>query len=210
MIFMHGNKTKKGVEIMKTLVIYDITGHIIQQNSGNVYKPQGIPFLEIEIPEGKILKSINTTKEPHEPVYRDITEINPDICTMEELKVYLIAKSKENLENYLATHPVTSKCHGGKEKQYSITKDKQVLLANMILMCQAAAQSGTEYQPSWNAAGEPCSYDWTVQELLQLAFEAEAVVRPLISHQQTIEAEINTASTKEDALAISVEFGESL
>lgn len=57
---------------MQTLAVYDTTGRIIYQGQGAMYEPVGMPFLWIEIPAGKILKSIDTTKEPHEPVYEDL------------------------------------------------------------------------------------------------------------------------------------------
>lgn len=122
------------------------------------------------------------------------------------LKTQLIAKSKDNLEAYLVGNPITSSCHGGVAKQYTITKDKQALLTQMILITQVAINAGAEYQPSWNAQGEACTYDWTIAELQQLAFEIEAVVRPLVSHQQSIEADINNAETKEEVLAVNIEF----
>lgn len=125
------------------------------------------------------------------------------------LKAQLIAKSKENLEAYLASHPITSSCHV-EEKQYTITKDKQSLLTQEIVVAQMAAQAGINYQTSWNAAGEACTYDWKITELQQLAFEMVVMVKPLVSHQQSMEAQINTATTKEDALAVNIEFGESL
>jgi hypothetical protein len=191
---------------MEYLVIYDNTGKIYYQVSGDVAEPVGLNFMRVEIPEGKYLKSIDTSVTPHEPVFRDTMGIDIDTCTLEELKAYQINKSKESLEKYLEGNPITSTCHGGIEKLYTITKDKQSLLTQMILMCQMAVQAGAEYQPSWNAQGEPCSYDWALTELQQLAFKAEAVVRPLVSHQQTMEAQINTATTKEDILSISIEF----
>ena len=63
-----------------------------------------------------------------------------------------------------------------------------------------------KYQPSWNAVGEPCSYDWTINELKQLAAEIEAVVRPLVSKQQTMEVEIKAATTIEGAKDINLSF----
>lgn len=57
---------------MKTLVIYDTSGKIFFQAQGSVQEPSGIPFLWLEIQSGKTLKSIDTTKTPHEPVYEDI------------------------------------------------------------------------------------------------------------------------------------------
>lgn len=191
---------------MEVLVIYDTTGRIIYQASGDVYEPVGVPSIRVAVPNGKRLVSVDTAKEPHEPVFADIMGIDPDTATLEQLKDYQITKSKENLEAYLLANPITSSCHGEVEKQYSITKEKQALLTQEIAIVQMAIQAGIEYQPSWNAAGEPCTYDWTLEELKQLAFEAVTVVKPLISHQQTIEAQINAAQTKEEVLAVSIEY----
>lgn len=63
-----------------------------------------------------------------------------------------------------------------------------------------------KYQPSWNASGEPCTYDWTLNELKQLAAEIEAVVRPLISRQQTMEVEIKSATTIDEVNGVSLSF----
>ncbi|OOM78622.1 hypothetical protein CLPUN_18490 [Clostridium puniceum] len=64
---------------MKTLILYDNTGYIYLQirDSENRLPQGGIQFLEIEIPEGKTLKSIDVTVTPNVPVYEDIplTEI---------------------------------------------------------------------------------------------------------------------------------------
>lgn len=141
---------------------------------------------------------------------KEIAALNPDInldtCSLDELKVYQITKSKKALEIYLEANPITSDCHGGIEKQYSITKEKQALLTQEIAIVQMAIQTGIEYQPSWNAADEPLTYDWTLEELKQLAFEVVTLVKPLVSHQQTIEANINAAQTKEEVLAELIEY----
>lgn len=55
---------------MNTLVIYDSTGYIINQMAGDVREPIGIPFMWVEIPEGKRLVSIDT--ENHTPVFQEI------------------------------------------------------------------------------------------------------------------------------------------
>jgi hypothetical protein len=58
---------------MKTLIIYDDTGYIYFQMSGNYKVPQGsIQYLEIEIPNEKILKSIDVSVDQHKPIYEDI------------------------------------------------------------------------------------------------------------------------------------------
>ncbi len=137
-------------------------------------------------------------------------QVNPTIdiktCTLVELKAWQINQSKKNLETYLESNPIKSSARGETQKYYSITREKQSLLTQMILVTQLAIQSGVEYQPSWNAAGEACTYDWKIEELQQLAFEIEAVVRPLVSHQQTMEAELNASETKEAVMAISITF----
>lgn len=57
---------------MNTLVIYDSTGYIISQMAGNIREPVGIPFMWVEIPEGKRLVNIDTTRAEHEAVFEDI------------------------------------------------------------------------------------------------------------------------------------------
>lgn len=54
---------------MKTLIIYDAKGTIIVQQYGTYSLPVGIPYLEIEIPDGKYVSAIDTTKEVHSPIY---------------------------------------------------------------------------------------------------------------------------------------------
>jgi hypothetical protein len=63
---------------MLYLIIYDETGKIYYQTAGDVQEPSGLPFLWIEIPEGKLLKSINTEVTPHEPVFEDLPKSELD------------------------------------------------------------------------------------------------------------------------------------
>lgn len=63
-----------------------------------------------------------------------------------------------------------------------------------------------DFHISWNAVGEPCTYDWTLEELYLLSAEIEQVVRPLISKQQQMEAAINRAISKSDVNSISISF----
>ena len=49
------------------VAIYDTTGYIYF--CGDVSKtPEGIPYMESDVPEGKSLTSITTGVEPHKPV----------------------------------------------------------------------------------------------------------------------------------------------
>lgn len=131
---------------------------------------------------------------------------DPTKMSLDDAIEYLAQESKKELSTYLEDHPITSTVHGGVETKYSITREKQNMLTSMILMTQMATQAGLEYQPSWNATNEPCTYDWNVEELQQLAVQIEATVRPLISLQQTIESNIRKATTVEDAIKAAVRF----
>lgn len=122
------------------------------------------------------------------------------------IKAERTAQSKQNLKQYLETCKLSSACHKGIEKQYSMTSEKQQHLANMILTATMAAQAGIPYQPSWNAAGEECTYDWTIGELQQLAMEMEGAVRPLVSKQQRMEVSIQEADSLDELGAIDISF----
>jgi len=128
--------------------------------------------------------------------------LDEDELDLEGLKDYRIATSKVNLANYLATNTVKSTAHAGVEAEYSMTQEKQSQLMAVIMM----ASLNPEYTPSWNATGEVCTYDWTLDELQALAADIEAVVRPLVSKQQEIEVEIRNAETIEAVKAIDITF----
>ena len=76
----------------------------------------------------------------------------------------------------------------------------------MILLASTANANGVSYQPSWNAVGQPCTYDWTVAELQQLAMEIETVVRPVVSQQQKIEMEIRNSENMEALQAVNITY----
>lgn len=132
--------------------------------------------------------------------------IDINTCTLEDLKKWQIRLSNENLSAHLYKNPVFSTCHNPEGAYYSITSDKQTYLAQMIMVTQMAMQNNIPYQPSWNESGKPCTYDWTLEQLSQLAFEIESVVRPLINKQQLIEQQIKECETKEEVLEVDVEF----
>jgi hypothetical protein len=137
-------------------------------------------------------------------------QVNPyseiDNMSIEELREYKIYLSRLLLEEHIEGNPILSSCHKEIEKYYSINKDKQVFLSQMIAIVQMAIANNIEYQPSWNATGEECTYDWTIEELTQLAFEIELVVRPLISKQQSYEHLIKNMTTKEELLGFEISY----
>lgn len=63
---------------MKTLITYDNQGYIISNITGSYRVPTGIPFIEVEIPNGKQIKytdgiGVDVSKTPHEVILEDIT-----------------------------------------------------------------------------------------------------------------------------------------
>lgn len=134
------------------------------------------------------------------------TEPDPSQMTLDELKVYLVSQSKANLNTFLENNPISSSCHGGVAALYTCTLEKQQLLNNAIALCEIHNKLGDDYTPSWNAHGQECTYDWTLNELIVLAIQIEAVVKPLISAQQSMEAKINVATTTEEAMAVNITF----
>lgn len=69
---------------MRTLIIYDNQGYILSAYSGfpEPREPQGVPYLWVDIPEGKQLKitdgvGVDVSVTPHQAILEDIppTEI---------------------------------------------------------------------------------------------------------------------------------------
>lgn len=67
---------------MKTLIIYDEQGYIISNITGSYRVPTGVPYLEVEIPQGKQIKytngiGVDVSVTPHQVILEDIplTEI---------------------------------------------------------------------------------------------------------------------------------------
>ncbi|HBJ1646024.1 hypothetical protein FDB41_14795 [Clostridium botulinum] len=81
---------------MKTLIIYDNTGYILMQQTGSYRVPEGgVQYLELEIPTGKMVKSINVDKK--EAILEDIPK-----SQMELLKEELSQNTKEMAKKDLA------------------------------------------------------------------------------------------------------------
>ena len=57
---------------MNMLVIYDQEGYIISQMSGSVREPVGVPFMWVDVPEGKYLESIDVSGTEHIPIFADL------------------------------------------------------------------------------------------------------------------------------------------
>lgn len=122
--------------------------------------------------------------------------VNEEGMTLEEYKEYKIGKTKKDLNMFLAANPLVSKAHAGVEGVYSITKEKQDLMTSNYLTYTIKKQVSPELAVlTWNEAGKECEV-WEEQEFIQLVMEIEARVKPLVSYQQTVEAQIREASDK--------------
>ncbi len=67
---------------MKTLIIYDNTGKIYYQASGDITEPTGIPFLWVENPDGQYVSSIDISGETPTAVYA--TTPVSDLTTLQD------------------------------------------------------------------------------------------------------------------------------
>lgn len=64
----------------KTLIVYDNEGFILSQMQGSsLREPVGVPFIWVEVPQGKYLVSIDTTGEEHLPIFEDLPKSETDI-----------------------------------------------------------------------------------------------------------------------------------
>ena len=154
------------------------------------------------------VKSLGTkVVELGEALAEATAPFDPHSLDLAGAKEYQVKQSELALENYLANHPVKSSVHGEKEAYYSCTLLKQQLLTQAIALAQMAVQtSNKDYKISWNATGEECTYDWTLEELVQLSFEFDAYVRPYVSAQQELENDILACSTVDEVLAVEIDY----
>ena len=81
----------------KTLIIYDLNGTLISNPITGFYAiPKGIPYLEVEVPEGKYVKSVNV--ETKEAVYGDIPLTETEILRN---KISILEQNNQELREEL-------------------------------------------------------------------------------------------------------------
>lgn len=90
---------------MKTLVFYDNNGKIFCMTTGTYEIPDGgIQYLETEIPEGKMLVSVDVSNpDNHTPVFKDIPEdeTSKRISELEEENMALALTIDDILTNVI-------------------------------------------------------------------------------------------------------------
>lgn len=112
-----------------------------------------------------------------------------------------ITQSKQELALYLQNNPLQFT----DGKFYSVTKEKQTLLANALQVYQMKVQAGLPATLKWNATGEECT-EWTLEELTALALAIAEYVEPLVTHQQALEVQIRNATTLEELEGIEISY----
>ena len=56
---------------MKTLIIFDNTGRIYYMASGDVIEPRGLPFLWVEVPDGKYIAGVDVSGDEAVAILED-------------------------------------------------------------------------------------------------------------------------------------------
>ena len=70
---------------MQTLIIYDIEGYLISVRNGEPAprEPIGVPFMWVEIPEGKRITGVDVSVTPHQPIFEDLPPTEVDLLRIE-------------------------------------------------------------------------------------------------------------------------------
>jgi len=61
--------------MIEALVVYDSTGYIIHQEFGGAARePVGVPFLKVEIPNGKYVSGVDVSEETPKVILKDMAK----------------------------------------------------------------------------------------------------------------------------------------
>lgn len=91
---------------MRALIIHDNTGYVLSIKQGGAPEPRepiGVPFLWVEIPEGKQLKitdgiGVDVSVTPHQAILEDIPPTEIDLLKAENENIRLeMARSNTEL-----------------------------------------------------------------------------------------------------------------
>lgn len=77
---------------MKTLIIYDEQGYIISNITGSHRVPTGVPYLEVEIPQGKQIKytngiGVDVSVTPHQVILEDVPPSEMELLKTENQQI---------------------------------------------------------------------------------------------------------------------------
>ena len=74
------------METIRTLVTYDTTGYVLDQRSGAVREPVGIPFIWVDVPTGGYITSVDVSVTPNvatiaEPPVSHMIQLQSDVVS---------------------------------------------------------------------------------------------------------------------------------
>lgn len=173
------------------------------------YKP--IKEIRPENIEGLTLLETYEETETEIVVTYVINNTDNYLNSLRDQKIY---ESKENLVNYLASHPLKSTVKDGVERLYTVTQDKQNRLTDIITtylnLSMPYILSDTEIPDDiktiyWNCAGHVYT-KWTYEEICKLKKEIDAYVLPLVSMQQHIEVVLYGLPTQAEIKNLNIEY----
>lgn len=130
---------------------------------------------------------------------------NIDDMTLEDVQAMRIKQSKEELAEWLETHPLVSSVHGGEEGTYSVTQEKQALLVSQYTSYILEKQVNPEAVITWNESGKECAV-WSEGEIVQLICEIKSYVYPRVSKQQAYECDIKEMASKDEVMALKFDY----
>lgn len=121
------------------------------------------------------------------------------------LKKKKIEESKYNLSVFLNENPLYSFSHNNNAAYYTVTLEKQILLASKITNYKMQEEIGLNPTILWNATGQELE-PWTIEECVTLLNEMINYVTPYIQKQQEIEIKINNSTNYENVLDIIINY----
>lgn len=163
-----------------------------------------VTMVRIYEEEYRVLRELLDAGEtPVEPEPEPEPEPDTDEETLAWAKKKKIELSKSKLAEFLELNPIVSTAHGGVEGTYSVTEEKQQLMALNYTTYQIKKVSGMDAVLTWNETGKECEV-WEEAEYVQLVIEIEAYVKPMVSAQQSFEKHIQEATTLKEVDEIEI------
>lgn len=197
--------SKNIVEIIGDFPIQDLGFTLSRVNQNDNWDYSSFTTIYRELDDGAQFSNDGS-------IYVEPEIIEPKEPTEEELQAIFksnkerkIIESKQLLAEYLELHPLISNCHNNIEAQYSVTAEKQSLMANNYLTYTIAKQSGLDATLTWNATGQECEI-WTEEEFVTLVLQISEYVKPLVALQQSYEVQINKCESQEELDAIEIAY----
>lgn len=88
---------KGGILIMQMVrVIYDLKGKILLTQQGpNVYTPQGVPYMDVQLEDGSYIESMDTSINPHRAVIKTTPDPYGDIKRQIQSCIDQVAQTRQ-------------------------------------------------------------------------------------------------------------------